>query len=272
MPNKHLAARSDSEPISGRASCVAMTTLPLYSESRGTGGLPVVFAHSFAGDCSHWASALEHLKLQRRVVAFDFSGHGRSPAALGGYSIAELAKDIGAVADIQQVDHFVLVGHSMGAAVAAEYAGSHAQRVRALVLVDPPPAPGAIPAKQVEQLHAAIAKDPYPVIEQFWNTQMLIDTRPEVKQRLLAGLRGMTRRAAVDLTAASLDYDPRPALSRYPGPKFAIVTARNDEPLSLQHAVGGFRHAVIRGTGHWIHLDKPDEFNKALDGFLQSLS
>jgi esterase len=160
----------------------------------------------------------------------------------------------------------------MGAAIAAEYSGSHAQRVRALVLVDAPPAPGAIPARQIEQLHAAIAKDPYPVIEQFWNQQAFIDTRDEVKQRVMAGLRSMTRRAAVELTDATLDYDARPALSRYPGPKFAIVTARNDEPLSLHNAVPGFRHVVIRGTGHWIHLDKPDDFHKVLDGFLQSLS
>ena len=41
--------------------------------------------------------------------------------------------------------------------------------------------------------------------------------------------------------------------------------------LSLHQAVPGFRHVVVRGTGHWIQLDKPDEFNKALDGFLKSI-
>lgn len=251
-------------------------TLPLYIDSRGAGGLPVLCAHSFAGDVSHWHATLEHLKRTRRALAFDFSGHGRSPGAVGNYSIAELAKDISAVAEAAQLDSFVLVGHSMGAAVAAEFAGSHASRVKALVLVDPPPAPGAIPPAQIQQLHAAVAKDPFPVIEQFWKQQMLIDTRDEVKQKLLAGLRAMTRKAAAELTDASLDYDARPALLRYSssgfgGPKFAIVTARNDAPLSLHHAVPGFRHVVVRGTGHWIHLDKPDEFIKALDGFLNTL-
>lgn len=268
--SKQFAARSDSGPRSGRAWCAPMT-LPLYAESRGSGGVPVLLAHSFAGDSSHWSATLEHLKTQRRVVAFDFSGHGRSPGALGAYSIGELAKDIGAVADSQQLESFVLVGHSMGAAAATEYAGSHPSRVKALVLVDPPPAPGAIPPHQVQQLRAAVAKDPYSVIEQFWNQQMLIDTRPEVKQRLLSAMRAMTRRAAAELTDSTLEYDARIALSRYHGPRFAIVTARNDAPLSLHHAVPGVRHVVIRGTGHWIHLDRPDDFHKALDGFLSSL-
>lgn len=246
-------------------------TLPLHIDIRGAGGVPAVFAHSFAGDVSHWNATLEHLKPQRRVVAFDFSGHGQSPGAIGNYSIAELAKDIAEVADSAQLESFVLVGHSMGAAVAAEYAGSHARRVKALVLVDPPPAPGAIPPDQVQALHAAVAKDPFPVIEQFWNQQMLIDTREEVKHKLLTALRGMSRNAAAELTDASLDYDARPALIRYPGPKFAIVTPRNDAPLSLHHAVPGFRHSVIRGTGHWIQLDKPEEFNKTLAEYLNSL-
>lgn len=240
-------------------------------DSRGSGGVPVLFTHSFAGDVSHWSATLDHLKRTRRVVAFDFSGHGRSPGAVGAYSIAELAKDVGAVADAQQLDSFVLVGHSLGAAVAAEYAGSHPSRVKALVLVDAPPAPGAIPPDQVQQMHAAVARDPVPVVEQFWNQQMFIDARDEVKQKLFAGLRAMTRRTAAELTDASLDYDARGALLRYPGPKFAIVTARNDAPLSLHNAVPGFRHAVIRGTGHWIQLDRPDEFNKTLDGFLSTL-
>lgn len=246
-------------------------TLPLHTDSRGAGGLPVLFTHSFAGDVSHWHLTLDHLKHQRRVVAFDFSGHGRSPGGVGAYTITELAKDIGAVADASQLEAFVLVGHSMGAAVACEYAGLHASRVKALVLVDAPPAPGSIPPAQIQQLHAAVARDPFAVIEQFWTQQMLIDTRAEVKQKLLAGLRAMTRRTATELTDAALDHDARGALLRYTGPKFAIVTARNDAPLSLHNAVPGFRHVVIRGTGHWIQLDKPDEFNKALDGFLSNL-
>jgi pimeloyl-ACP methyl ester carboxylesterase len=120
-------------------------------------------------------------------------------------------------------------------------------------------------------MRAALARDPFPVIEQFWNQQMLIDTREETRQKLFAALRTMTRRSAADLTGAALDYDARNPLLRYGGPKFAIVTPRNDAPLSLHRAVPGFRHAVIRGTSHWIQLDKPDEFNKTLDGFLSTL-
>ncbi len=244
--------------------------LPLSTDSRGAGGLPVLFAHSFAGDLSHWSATLEYLKAQRRVVAFDFSGHGSSPGALR-YSYVELAKDIGAVAEAQQLDSFALVGHSMGAAVATEFAAAHSHRVRALVLVDPPPAPGAIPPEQIQQIHDALDDDPYAVIEQFWNQQMFIDARDDVKRRLLASLRKLPLRAAIDLTRENFAVDSSFALGRYPGPKFAIVTPRNDAPLSLHKAVPGVSHAVITGTGHWIHLDKAEEFNQTLAGFLKAV-
>jgi len=233
--------------------------------------MPVLFAHSFAGDLTHWRDAVGYLAPKRRAVAFDFSGHGGSPAAVGRYSYNELAKDIGAAADAQKLETFVLVGHSMGAAIAAEYAARNATRVKALILVDPPPAPGAIPRDQLQQLLAALDKDPYPVIEQFWQQQMFIDSRAEVRQRLLAGLRRLARNAATELTREAFAVDSSAPLRRYGGPKFAIVTPRNDAPLSLHRAVPDVKHAVIMGTGHWIHLDKPDVFNDALNRMLKSV-
>lgn len=246
-------------------------TTPLHIEKRGSGS-SILFTHSFAGDSSHWKATMAHLERQHRAIAFDFSGHGRSPVAPGAYSIAALADEIDQVATQEMLDDFILVGHSLGAAVAAEYAGSHGERVKALVLVDPPPAPGAIPAEQIQQLHAAVDRDPYPVVEQFWEQQMFTDSRPDVKVTLLEALRAMPREAAANLTHASLEYDARPALLRYPGPKFAIVTPRNDAPLSLHNTVPGFRHFVVRGTGHWIHLDAPVEFEEALDAAVEAAS
>ena len=246
-------------------------TSALATDIRGAGGVPVLFAHSFAGDLSHWSSALEHLKAHRRAVAFDFRGHGQSPPAAGHYSYDELAKDIGAVADETELDRFVLVGHSMGAAIAIEYAAMNAPRVKALVLVDPPPRPGAIPPEQVEQIHDALEKDPHAVVEQFWTQQMFVDSRPEVRQRLLASLHELPREATIELTKQAFAVDSSHSLRRYPGPKFAIVTPRNDTPLSLHNVVPDMKHAVVKGTGHWIHLDDPDGFNRTLDEFLKRI-
>jgi pimeloyl-ACP methyl ester carboxylesterase len=246
-------------------------SLPLNVESRGTGGTPVLFVHSFAGDLTHWSAQLEHLKATRRVVAFDLSGHGKSPGAVGPYSIHELAKDVAEVADAQALEQFVLVGHSMGAFVATEYAGAHPRRVKGLGLIDAPPAPGAIPIEQLQQIRAAVAQDPFAAVERFWKQGAFQGSRPEVQVKLLEGLHHLSRNATAELTLAILEFDATPLLRNFRGPRFAIVTPNNDAPLSLHNAVPGIQHTVIRGTGHWIHLDKPAEFNLVLDIFLRGL-
>lgn len=245
-------------------------TLSLNIESRGTGGTPVLFVHSFAGDLTHWDAQLEHLKNARRAVAFDLSGHGKSPGALGEYSIRELAKDVADVADAQALEQFVLVGHSAGALIACEYAAAHPRRVKALGLIDAPPAPGAVPGEQLQQIRDALARDPYRAVEEFWKQGAFKDARPEVQDKLLASLRKLARNTVVELTESSLAYDATVPLRNYRGSKFAIHTPFNDAPLSL-HQVVGFQHTAIAGTGHWIHLDKPTEFSQALDIFLRGL-
>ena len=221
--------------------------LTLNINSRGTGGTPVLFVHSFAGDLSHWSATQEHLESSRRSVALDLSGHGASPGAVGRYSIQELAKDIAAVANSQGLEHFALIGHSTGALIAAEYAGSDPQRVKSLGLIDPPAAPGAIPQEQIQRLRAALESDPYGTIERYWRQGPFVGSRPETQMKLLTSLHRLPRKATIELTGSGLEYDA---------------------PLSLHNAVPGLQHTVMKGTGHWIQLDQPREFNQVLDLFL----
>lgn len=241
----------------------------LHMDSRGTGDTPVLFLHSFAGDITHWSPVLEALAPKRRVVAFDFSGHGLSPAARGKYSIRRLAADVLTVANSQNLEHFVLVGHSLGAQVAAEFAAAGPQRVGKLILVDAPPAPGTLSADAQRQIREAVAVDPYAAIEQFWKQGPFIGARPETERRLLASLRKLARNAAIELTEDGLVYNARVTLKQYSGPKFAIVTNANDAPQSLQHALPDIEYSVIPGTGHWIHLDRPTEFIAVLERLLR---
>jgi pimeloyl-ACP methyl ester carboxylesterase len=239
--------------------------LTTFSEGLDQGIAPVLFVHSFAGDHTHWEAALEHLRATRRAVSFDLSGHGSSPPAQGNYSIRRLAEDIDTVADAEGLASFVLVGHSLGAAIAAEYAGTRSSRVTHLVLVD---APMALPPARAALIDAPLEADPYLTIEQFWKQHMLLDAKPETMDRVLRGLRRLARPAAIELTRDLLRYDAARALRSFPGPKAAIMTPRNDSPTSIHNAVRGFTHAMVEGTSHWIHLDKPAEFNRVLDRLL----
>ena len=98
----------------------------LNVDDGGRGGLPVVFVHSLAGNTGHWSGQLEHLRGDRRTLAIDLRGHGRSdPARDGDYSVEAMAGDIESVVAALGLRRFVLVGHSMGGSASIEYAGRH---------------------------------------------------------------------------------------------------------------------------------------------------
>ena len=126
-----------------------------------------------------------------------------------------------------------------------------------------------MPADAIRKIRESLSQDPYATIEQFWQQGAFVGARPETERRLLGSMRKLARNAAIELTEEALAYDARIALRQYNGPKFAIVTPANDTPLSLQHAVPDIEYAVVEGTGHWIHLDRPVEFIAVLERLLR---
>lgn len=240
----------------------------LRVDDGGAGGLPVVLVHSFGGNTTHWAAQLRHLRKTRRAVALDLRGHGLSgPPANGDYRIDSMAGDIDAVVNRIGAQKFILVGHSMGGSVAIAYAGLHPERLAGLVLVDTG-TPREVPEEQKQQIIKAMESDAYTAVtERYW-AHLLSGSGPEVQERIMQDMRNMPKRVTVSIIKELFQYDPLPALSRYHGPKLSIVTPANDTHNSLHRLQPDIPHIVVNGTGHWLHLDRPEEFNRIVDDFL----
>jgi len=250
---------------------VSGPTAVLAVDDGGSGGLPVVFVHSLAGNSTHWSKQLEHLRRTRRAVALDLRGHGRSERpGNGDYTIAGMAGDLAAVADTLDLDKFVLVGHSMGGGVALAYAGAHPDRVAGLVLVDPIGDGKQIPPAEAKAYLAGFESNYDSTSQGYWTSIAGPDS--VIRKRLLADLKATPREAVVQVLRDVMQFDPHPALARYSGPKLSIVTPHNNMPSSLHRLGKGFPHRMVEGTGHWIQLDKPEEVNRLLDEFINSKS
>ena len=105
----------------------------------GGGGdaVPVLFIHGNGGNTTQWRAQLDHLRPSRRAVAFDLRGMGQSDAAANGdYSVAAMADDVEAVANAIGLKRFVIVGHSYGGAVVAQYVAKHPERIAGVVYAD----------------------------------------------------------------------------------------------------------------------------------------
>lgn len=98
----------------------------------------ILFVHGFGGWASQWASQLRCFATHARVIALDLRGHGSSDKPHSGYSMAEIVSDLQAVIEALDVEGaLVLVGHSFGAAIVAQYAAEHPHEIERLILINP---------------------------------------------------------------------------------------------------------------------------------------
>ena len=237
----------------------------IHIDDGGTGGVPVVFVHSFAGSSAHWPSQLAHLRATRRAIAFDLRGHGQSAAPTSDdYRVESLAQDLAAVIDGLQLDRVVIVGHGLGASVATAYASRQPDRVAGLLLVVPP---GKVPGEQAKKTIQALESD-FEKVSAGYYDKLLTRAQPNVRTMILSDAEQLPRDAALALIRASQEYDAVAALQRYPGPKLSVVTPSNETPIDLHKVMPELAHLRIEGTSHWPQLDRPDEFNRHMDDFL----
>lgn len=97
-------------------------------------GEPLVLVHGAATSSADWVFAMQHLRERFTVVSMDRRGRGRS-VDVDEYSIEREAEDIVAVLDAVGAE--LLAGHSYGA-LCAILAAQHTDRLRRLVLYEPP--------------------------------------------------------------------------------------------------------------------------------------
>jgi pimeloyl-ACP methyl ester carboxylesterase len=241
----------------------------LYVDDGGAGNIPVVFIHSFGGNISHWTHQLEHLRTNRRAIAFDLRGHGRSDSSDHNYFAESLAGDISAVVDSLYLDRFVLVGHSMGGIAAIAYADTHPGRVAGLVLVG---TPGKTPSEQSKPIIASLESDDWQKVMDDYMKQLLANAKPKVDSLVMNDSRKLSKETSISIIKAMFQYNPITALNRYKGSKLIISTSRESKQSNALHnQAPDVTNKTIEGTSHWIQMDKPDEFNRVLDDFLKTV-
>ncbi len=105
------------------------------SGSRGTGD-PVVLLHGYAETSHMWRPLMAHLAKTHTVIAPDLRGAGQSSAPAAGYTKAEMAQDIHALALKLGYRNIRIVGHDIGLMVAYAYAAQYSSEVDRIALMD----------------------------------------------------------------------------------------------------------------------------------------
>ncbi len=256
---------------------VALDGAELEVEATGRG--PAVLAlHGFTGTARTWVSLAAALLDQRRVIAPDLLGHGRSaaPADPARYALERQADDLAALLAALDAVPADVVGYSMGARLALVLALRHPSVVRGLILESP--SAGVHDATERARRRAAdealagqLERDGLASFVETWEAQPLFASQSALPDDLWARLR--TERLAHDPRglAASLrgagqgvmvPLHDRLAVVDCP----ALVIAGALDAVGLKRAgevaagLPAARLEVVPDAGHAPHLEQPEAF------------
>jgi pyruvate dehydrogenase E2 component (dihydrolipoamide acetyltransferase) len=231
--------------------------------------VPVLFLHGFGGDLDNWLFNLDTVAAAAPVIALDLPAHGQSAVRLpGGAALAELASFVLHFLDTIGVERVHAVGHSMGAAIAAQMALAAPQRMASLVLIASAGLGPEINSGYIDGfVAAATRRELKPVIEQLFadpglvSRQMLDDL---LKFKRLDGV----SHALTQLGGALFGGGRQAVLpvSQLAGSKVPVtlVWGREDRIIPATHAAqapAGAKVQVLEGAGHMVMMEKAAEVN-----------
>ena len=232
-------------------------------------GLQMLFVHGASFHRQVWRDQMAHFARSDTPVCLDLAGHGQSSGPICD-TVEDHCAIVKAFADAIGLRDFVLVGHSMGGAVAQAYVARHPEDIRALVLVSTAPS-FAIPGDMLSEWTQAPEK--YRAEE--LDVILAPVTGTEVRQRLLA-MRDdnpwETQRA--DLVACSRwdNIQGFPAI-RHPT---LLITAKYDSILEgnrdMHRQLPQSVLVELDRSGHMIMAEEPREVNRAIEEFVKAVA
>lgn len=255
----------------------------LYYEVHGDGE-PLVLIMGIGYDSSLWMlHQVPTLSQRFKVVVFDNRDAGQSSRASAAYTIADMADDVVGLLDFLEIPRAHVLGLSMGALIAQDFALRYPERLHRLVLSGPDLAPARRsfhPIASWKWIKAHDVSGATFAIEQFtWLFSSAFLRNQSAVQQTIAFLSSnpnpVESSAYARQAEAYLDYDRTTSLVGITAPTLVIVGEQDvlTPPWIAREVaalIPGAELEIIVGDGasHVVPLERPDEFNGLVQGFL----
>jgi len=254
---------------------VQVADVSLEVSITGTGSPTLVFLHYWGGTHRTWSSVVAALQPAFRTVAYDMRGWGHSSAtATDNYSLTALADEAQGLIAKLNIDHYVLVGHSMGGKIAQLIASRHPKGLAGLVLVAPAtPTPALMPdeAKQ-QQLHA------YDNRETVTQTIAFLSSRshpPSIVDQIVEDSLSAAPAAKLAWPLHGMLEDISAAAAQIRVPTIVIAAELDNLDSIEQHRreiiarIPGATLEIIPDSGHLLPIDEPALTAATIQRFVQ---
>ncbi len=250
--------------------------IDLFYETRGA-GQPLLFVHGLGSSLRDWEAQAAEFSRAYQVITYDLRGHGQSDKPRGPYSLPQFAADAAGLLKTLGVSSAHVVGLSLGGGVAFQLALDFLALAKTMVIVNSAP-----------ELLVNTFKDRLAIWQRIVIVRLLgMRKMGEVLAPRLfplqehAALRAafIERWADNDPNAylasvrAMVGWSVKARLGTIRCPSLIISADQDYTPLALKEEytrlIPGARLVVISNAHHATPLEKPVEFNSALQAFLE---
>jgi 3-oxoadipate enol-lactonase len=238
-------------------------------------GPTLLLLHGLGASGAVWQGAGRRLHPTFRLIAPDLRGHGESDKPSAGYLVRDYAGDMAAFLGHEPACPVHVLGHSLGAVVAALLAAERPELVNRLVLVDPP-FDAERPRTHVERVDQ-LRREPRGALERY-----LRQREPGMGDLYARALAELYRMAADGTFNAVLRGEPgfpsvvamlpsvqAPTLVMAADPKLDSALGA-DAARAVAEALPNARLEPLIGARHAVHASQPREFAALVLEFLQA--
>lgn len=245
------------------------------TSGQATEKTPLLIAHGLFGSARNWGAIAKRLSSDRKVTAVDMRNHGES-AWFRSHDYVDLAGDLAEFIAARGPKMDVL-GHSMGGKAAMVLALKRPDLIERLIIADI--APTAYSHTQLHLAQAMQRLDLSQISSRAEADQRLQDTidDPGVRAFLLQSIDMKDKSWRLNLDVLSAEM---PAIIGFPeidgqfnGPVLFLSGGESDyvrpeHRPEIKRLFPKAKFAKIPGSGHWLHAEKPREFEAAVRTFL----
>lgn len=254
----------------------------LYYETAGKGE-PLVLVHGNFGDCRHWDYNFEGLAKEFKVIRYDVRGYGKSNSSPKGFEYKD-HDDLKALLDYLEIPKIHIAGFSMGSGIVINFALEYPEMCTSLISVGPWVCGYSPPS--INEFNRDFGRIPL-IIEQDGTdaaAEELIELPLFKAQVSSQDVKDFITQIAKDYSflhwigegPTRIEPDAVNMLDQIKVPTL-IMTSEYDINACLEVAdllkekIIGSKMLRIPKATHFMMMDNPEEFNRAVINFINDL-
>lgn len=242
--------------------------------SCGNHDTTLLFLHGWCINKEYWEPQLNYFCNRYKVVAIDLPGFGQSGKNRNNWNFDEYAADVKAVIDRLQLKNVILIGHSMSGDIVLDVANKYPAAVIGLVGIDnlnqPSPVMTEKDRQQTDSFFTILSSHFDSTVNVFMKSRLFQpSTDTSIVNRVMNDIHKSDQAIAVNVFRSFTDLaqHEQEMMLHLPGRLYLVDS--DTRPVQLdslnKYCRYGCELVAVHGTGHYPMLEKPAEFNAALE-------